>query len=345
MRRGYLYALAAGATFGLSVPLSKLLLERVDVVLLAGLLYWGAALALSLWRLVPRRQAEREEGEAPLRRSDWPWLGLAIGAGGVVAPLLLLWGLDRTDAGTASLLLTLEAAFTALLAVAFFAESVTHRAVLGLLAISGAAALLALREQAGWGVSIGALAVAGATLCWGLDNNATGKVSAKDPLAIVRLKGLVAGSVNVGIALATGSDWPSLGATTAALAVGGLTVGVSLLCFILALREIGAARTTALFGTAPFIGTGLAALLFADSRTWVLAPAALAAGLGIWLLLTERHAHVHTHAPLTHEHRHVHDKHHQHEHAGPMRAPHSHVHTHGALTHTHAHAEDLHHRH
>jgi drug/metabolite transporter (DMT)-like permease len=343
----FTYAMLAAMAFGLGVPLSKALLDDIAPALLAGLLYFGAALALFVFQRLSRvLDPETKYAEAPVRRADLPWLALALLAGGVGGPLLLLYGLDGTDAGTASVLLSLEAVFTVSIAVAFLTESVSIRMLLGMMTVSGAALTLSLHQSSEWGLSLGAVGVAGATFCWAIDNNATGKISLKDPATIVIWKGLVAGAVNTLIAVALGVPRPAWLSIAAALGVGAVGYGVSLIFFIRALRGLGSARTTTLFGSAPFFGAALSALMFYESRSLVLLPAGLAAAAGTWLLAGERHEHQHEHPEMTHEHRHVHDEHHRHNHEGERIAePHSHPHTHRGLRHSHAHVPDIHHRH
>jgi drug/metabolite transporter (DMT)-like permease len=273
---------------------------------------------------------------------------LAIGFGGVLGPLALMLGLTRTPAATASLLLNLEAVLTAVLAWVVFRENTDRRIVLGMLLIVAGAVLLALPSSSqGAHLSWGALLIAGACLCWALDNNFTRKVSASDALFIAGLKGLAAGIVNVVIALTLGARLPAMPIVGMALAVGLIGYGISLVLFVLALRGLGSARTGAYFSTAPFIGAAIAILAFGEHASWVFWLAAALMGAGVWLHLTERHEHLHTHEPITHTHRHVHDEHHQHAHDFDWdgREPHTHEHTHAPLTHSHPHYPDIHHQH
>lgn len=330
--------------FGASTPLAKALLRDLSPILLAGLLYLGSGIGLSLIRVA------RDRGwRVPrMTRNEWSWLLLAIGFGGVLGPVALMLGLASTPAATASLLLNLEAVLTALLAWFVFRENTDRRIVLGMLLIVAGALLLALPGSSqGMYWNWRALLIAGACLCWALDNNFTRKVSASDALLIAGLKGLTAGIVNVGIALALGSRLPALPFVGAAMAVGLLGYGVSLVLFVLALRGLGSARTGAYFSTAPFIGAAIAILAFGEHASWMFWLAALLMGAGVWLHLTERHEHLHTHEPITHTHRHAHDEHHQHAHdfAWDDREPHTHEHTHAVLTHSHLHYPDIHHQH
>lgn len=341
---GIAAALAAALFFGAGTPLAKWLLGALDPWLLAGLLYLGSGLGLALYRAVVRAPAER------LPRAEWPWFGAAIAAGGVAGPVLLMAGLAKLPAAGASLLLNFEAVFTALLAWFAFRENVDRRVALGMLAIVAGAVLLSWPGEPRPGELWPTLAILGACLAWALDNNLTRKVSLADASWIAAVKGLVAGFVNLSLALALGAAWPELPAVAAALVVGFFAYGVSLALFVVGLRHLGTARTGAYFSVAPFFGALLAVLL-GDALT----PSLLAAGalmaLGVWLHLTERHEHLHAHEELWHEHEHVHDAHHQHAHEGPQEGAlaattrHSHPHRHEPLVHAHPHFPDAHHRH
>lgn len=337
-------ALAAALLFGASTPLAKQLLRDISPMLLAGLLYLGSGIGLTAGRLL------RDRGwRAPaLASPDWLWLLLAIGCGGVLGPLLLMLGLARTPAASASLLLNLEAVLTALLAWIVFRENADRRVMLGMALIVAGAAVLAGRGASGApGFGWGALLIALACLCWALDNNLTRKVSAADAAFLAGVKGLAAGVVNTGLALLLGARIPSPAGMAEAMAVGLLGYGVSLVLFILALRGLGAARTGAYFSTAPFMGAAIAVLALGEHPSATFWLAAVLMGAGVWLHLQERHEHVHTHSPISHTHRHVHDEHHQHSHGLDWdgQEPHTHEHTHAPLTHSHPHYPDIHHQH
>jgi drug/metabolite transporter (DMT)-like permease len=339
-------ALLSAALFGASTPAAKLLLAALNPWLLAGLLYLGSGVTLGL-ALVVRRVARLRVADAPLRGADLPWLAGAVVLGGVVGPVLLMAGLTRTPASAASLLLNLEGLATMAIAWVAFRESVDRRLLLGALAILAGAALVSWNGGALGAVGPGALLIAGACACWGLDNNLTRKISGADPMQIAAAKGLVAGAANVAIGLAQGAALPPAPALAWSAVVGALGYGVSLMCFIVALRHLGAARTGAYFSTAPFVGAALSLALFREPVTlWLLAAAALM-GLGVWMHLSEDHAHDHAHEALEHAHAHRHDAHHQHDHAtdDPPGEPHSHWHRHRPLVHAHPHYPDLHHRH
>src|SRR6266498_2275128 len=222
MRRGPLLALAAALLFGVSTPIAKLLLGRTDPVLLASLLYLGSGIGLAAWRISGRRH----RSETQLSRGDWPWLAGAVLAGGVVAPVLLLVGLSRSSAASSSLLLNLEGVLTALLAWVVFRENFDRRIALGMAAITAGGVLLSWAGRPEVGVPWGPLAVAGACLCWAIDNNLTRRVSAGDPLQVAAVKGLAAGAVNLTIALAAEARLPDVLTVAEAAAVGLLGYGV-----------------------------------------------------------------------------------------------------------------------
>ncbi len=345
-------AVGSAALFGASTPLAKALLGGgVSPWLLAGLLYLGSGIGLAVVTL-GRRAIGKPTSEAPLVRRDWGWMALVILSGGVAGPLLLMLGLTTTPASSAALLLNLEGLATMALAWAVFRENVDRRLLLGALAILAGAVILSWQGGSGAdagfsGLGLGALAIAGACLAWGIDNNLTRKVSGSDPVQIAMVKGLAAGAVNLILALLLGARLPEVSLTLAAGVVGFLGYGVSLVLFVLALRFLGTARTGAYFSTAPFIGALLALLLFGEAVTIQLGVAAVLMGIGLWLHLVERHDHEHLHEPMAHTHAHVHDEHHQHAHShgDPLGEPHVHPHAHARLTHGHPHYPDLHHRH
>ncbi|KAE9646837.1 DMT family transporter [Pseudomonas sp. PB103] len=344
MNMNVLYALAAAALFGASTPLAKLLGMNAPPILLAGLLYLGSGVGLTIVRFV------RDKGwRAPaLAAGEWPWLIGAIVFGGVLAPVALMFGLTRTAGATASLMLNLESVLTALLAWIVFKENADRRIVIGMIAIVLGGVVLSWPQEAvttqDW---IGPLAVAFACLCWAIDNNLTRKVSASDALFIAGSKGLAAGMVNCSLALAIGSQLPTTGPLISILLVGFLGYGVSLVLFVLALRGLGSARTGAYFSTAPFLGAVISIVILGESVSVMFSIAAALMALGVWIHLREHHAHEHQHEPLEHQHRHVHDEHHQHEHEFEWDGlePHSHAHSHARIRHSHAHFPDVHHRH
>jgi drug/metabolite transporter (DMT)-like permease len=341
-------ALLSAALFGVSTPAAKVLLGSIDPAVLAGLLYCGAGLGVAVLRRIARTWiAEASAAETPLASTDIPWLAGAILAGGIIGPLLLMAGLARTDAATASLLLTLEGVATALLAWFVFRENFDQRIAIGMACLVAGAVVLSWSGSPTISGLIGPLAITGACVAWGLDNNLTRKVSLADPLQIVEIKGLIAGPFNLALGLWFGGNLPAFSPLLVAGLVGFLGYGVSLVLFVFALRQLGTARTGAYFSTAPFLGAAAAVLFLSEAVTIQLAIAGLLMVLGVWLHLTEIHEHEHEHDPLEHAHPHVHDAHHQHAHAPdvPLGEPHTHAHRHVRLRHKHAHVPDMHHTH
>jgi len=342
-RQAVFAGLAAAVLFGASTPLAKLLLRGCDPWLLAGLLYLGSGLGLSLLALLrPKTTA--------ISRADIPWLAAAILFGGVLAPVLLMVGLKGSDGSTASLLLTTEGVFTSLLAWAVFSENIGKRIALGMAAITLGALTLAWDGSPQISSLGPPAAILAACLCWGFDNNLTRKVSLSNPVRIAAWKGLAAGSCNLILAfLFTSSAAPSPILALQAAAVGFLGYGVSLVLYVLALRGLGSARAGAYFSMAPMIGAVLALPLLGEAPGLRLLVAALLMGLGLWLHLTEHHDHSHDHPVTDHDHLHDHtDPHHQHSHDHGEDVSvelHSHPHHHGSLHHGHAHFPDAHHRH
>ena len=339
MQRYALFALGSALLFGAAAPAVKPFTGSMHPVLIAGLLYLGSFLGLAAARRL------RPASEARLQRRDLPALTGAIVCGGLIAPVLLVWGLSGLAASAAALLLAAEAVLTMLLAALLFREAVAARVWIAAFLILGAAALLAWAPGLSLPVSLHAAAVLAACLFWGLDNNLSARISLADPFAIAMWKGLAAGAANTALGIALSSASPEA-AWLRLLSIGAIGYGASLVLYLLALRHIGAARTAAHFGTAPFFGAALAIVVLGEPLTLPILAAFALTAAGTWLTLSERHGHEHEHEPLEHEHRHVHDEHHSHAHGGGEGPePHSHPHRHAPLRHRHAHFPDLHHRH
>ncbi len=345
----YLQALAAAVLFGLSAPLAKLLLGEIAPVPLAALLYLGCGLALLGYAAVGRLSGLRTGREAHVTPHDLPWIAGAALAGGVAAPIILLISLRHTSAATASLLLNFEGVATTLVAGLLWAEAIGRRVWAAVAAITLASIVLSWSVGGEWALSAGALGVLAAGTLWGLDNNLMRQVSGKDPVVLAAIKGLAAATISFSIAAATGQALPAAGAALLALLVGSLSYGLSMTLFIGAMRHLGAARTSALYGTAPFAGALLSLLVFPGSAGLMLLLAAPLMILGTVLLLGEQHGHAHQHAGLEHAHAHRHDDEH-HDHADDHgllteAEAHAHAHVHVTPAHTHDHAPDIHHRH
>jgi drug/metabolite transporter (DMT)-like permease len=344
--RAVFCALLSAALFGLSTPAAKELVGSVHPAVLAGLLYCGAGVGVAVIRRTLPWIVSRAP-EVSVTRSQLPWLAGAIGSGGAVGPLLLMAGLSRTDAATASLLLTLEAAMTALMAWFIFHENYDRRIALGMACLVAGAGILSWSGTPTIDNMLGPLAIFGACIAWGLDNNLTRKVSLADPLQIVELKGLIAGPFNLILGLLLGATIPRISTALVAGVVGFLGYGISLVLFVLALRGLGSARTSAYFSTAPFIGSVAAVVALGDPMSAQLLISGVLMAVGVWLHMTEHHEHEHLHAPMAHIHPHVHDEHHRHAHStiDPPGEPHTHFHEHKPMRHAHPHVPDMHHIH
>ncbi len=342
--RGAFLGLSAAALFGVSAPVAKLLLGQTAPQMLAALLYLGAGSGLLLVR--GRRRAQRE---APLRRQDWPWLAGIVITGGMIGPVLMLHGLRQVSGVAGSLLLNLEAPFTIAVAVLFFGEHLGRReAVAAAIIIFGGATLTMERNAPSQATVTGVLLLAGACAAWAIDNNFTQKLSLRDPMMLVRIKTLSAGTMNLVIALAIGQELPSWKIVAAAAILGFVSYGASILLDAYALRDLGAAREAAYFATAPFFGAALSIPLLGETLTAARVTAVALMSAGVMLLLRSRHGHTHLHEALDHDHGHVHDdEHHGHDHlpTDPPGEPHSHQHGHSPTRHEHPHVSDVHHRH
>jgi drug/metabolite transporter (DMT)-like permease len=340
-----LVTMAATLLFGASIPFAKQLTGNISPVLLAGLLYLGSGIGMWLVRLV----RDRGFTVPNLPKKEWPWLLGAIASGGVLGPILLMFGLTSTTSADASLLLNLETVLTAMLAWVVFRENADRRVVVGMTFIVAGGVVLTWQKNGAWGSSgvLGALAISVACLCWAVDNNLTRKVSTCDAVFIAGTKGMIAGATNLALALAFGTEWPAWQRVAEAMGIGLAGYGVSLMLFVLALRGLGAARTGAYFSTAPFMGAVIAVVGFDEPTSLAFWLAAALMTAGVWLHLTERHEHVHTHELLTHTHRHTHDEHHTHPHDFLYDGlePHAHKHRHDSITHSHPYYPDVHHRH
>lgn len=315
---------------------------EVSPWLLAGLLYTGSGIGLGVYRLIRRSARVR------LSQGELLPLAGAVFFGGILAPVLLMFGLSNMPASGASLLLNAEGVFTALIAWFVFRENFDRRIALGMVAIVAGAVVLSIPTgSAEFGEAWPSLAVLGACVCWGIDNNLTRKVALNDATWLAAVKGGVAGPVNLALAFTLGATLPPVWSIAVSMGVGLLAYGVSLVLFIVAMRHVGTARAGAYFSVAPFFGA-LVAVLMGEPLTVPLIIAAALMAVGVWLHLTERHEHQHTHEALTHDHWHTHDdEHHEHEHDEPVPAGtrHRHEHTHATVQHAHAHFPDSHHRH
>jgi drug/metabolite transporter (DMT)-like permease len=334
------FALASAVAFGVTTPVIQHFGRGSGPFATASLLYGGAAMTA----LFPsgKREVHSRAGAFPLKR-----LAVVVVLGAVVAPALLAWGIQRTSGVIASLLLTLEALFTALFARALWAEPIGTRAGLGLAAITVGGGLLVVQKDSPVATPWGALAVIGATLAWAADNAVGRPLADRDPARVVLAKAALGALASFVLATVVRERLPSAGSAVALAVCGAAGYGGSLRLYLRAQRAIGAARTGSLYSTAPFVG---AAAAWAMGQPFGGGPGAWAAlalcAAGVWLHLTERHDHAHRHEKVWHDHPHTHDDlHHTHRHDSEPAGEHSHGHWHEPVAHTHPHGLDPHHRH
>jgi drug/metabolite transporter (DMT)-like permease len=281
-------------------------------------------------------------------RQDWRPTLVAVIAGGAIGPALLVAGLARTSAASASILLNLELAATVALAATVFREHLGRRVIAGTVMVTTAGVVLGW--QPGADLSVGALLIAGACVAWGFDNGVTAKIDQLSPEHVVMLKGLIAGSANLVLCVTVGAGLGGIEVNDvlAALAIGATGYGMSIVLWVKGARDLGAARGQVIFATAPFIGAVLAWVVLRDPVTGAQVIAGLLAAVGVAVSLESAHDHEHTHHGLSHEHEHDHDHddgHHNHDQDEPVTGRHTHPHRHRPFVHAHPHVPDLHHRH
>ena len=334
-------ALLAAIFFGASAPIAKLLLGDTAPIFLAAFLYIGSGTGIALVKLTQRMRSK--DAEAGIKPPDIKWLAGAIISGGILAPIVLMISLQNTPASTASLLLNFEGVGTTLIALLFFKESIGRRAWTAIIVITMASVFLSTDFKSGFGLSLGALGIILACVLWGADNNLTRNISGKDPLAIVAWKGLVAGTFSFFLALLLGNPFPAVKTILGTLILGFVSYGLSTMLFIRSMRGLGAARTSALYGTAPLAGVLLSIVIFGELPSFFFIIAAILMIGGALLLINEQHGHSHVHTALFHEHSHKRDDPaHGHD---EVEGVHSHEHEHPAEEHAHDHMPDIHHRH
>jgi drug/metabolite transporter (DMT)-like permease len=342
-------ALMAACLFGASAPLTKMLLGKIEPVPLAAFLYLGSGLGLLVFQGLMRFMKKHRIREAPIKSKDIPWLAGAILFGGVIAPILLLVSLNKTPASTAALLLNFEGVATTVIAIIVFKENAGKEIIGAVILITLASIILSWDFSNEWGLSLSALGIVCACICWGIDNNFTRNISAKNPFSIVIIKGIIAGSVSLIISVLFQYQLPKFDVIIISMVIGFFCYGSSIVLFVFALRSLGSARTSALFGASPFIGVILSFILLGDKLSSMFIISLPLMIIGTILLLREKHSHVHRHEPMQHEHSHSHDDgHHNHSHEGAEAAnkgKHTHYHVHEATEHEHPHAPDVEHRH
>lgn len=338
-----LYAILAAVCYSISAPVSKLLLDEIPPTFMAAMLYLGAGLGMILVNLFRSKQIRNKE--AHISKKDLPYT-IAMVVLDIAAPILLMTGMTMTNAATASLLNNFEIVATTIIALVIFKEAVDKRMWIAICFITLASILLSATNITSLSFSPGSIFVLLACICWGVENNCTRMLSLKDPLQIVVVKGLGSGFGSLLISIFIGEYSVNVKYIVIALVLGFVAYGLSIYFYIIAQRNLGAARTSAYYAFTPFIGVGLSLIIFREIPTVSFVAALIVMIIGAYLAAFEKHDHIHIHAEVEHEHRHSHDdEHHNHTHEYPVVGEHSHIHIHEVVTHTHAHTPDLHHTH
>ncbi len=283
---GILLAILAAGLYAINSPLSKLLLHYMPPTLMAGFLYLGAGLGMAVIALV-RKTTKRATSQQKFGKADLPYV-IAMVVLDIVAPILLLLGLNRTTAANASLLNNFEIVATALIALMVFGESISSRLWIGIVFVTISCALLSVEDITRFSFSVGSLFILLACLCWGIENNCTRKLSQKDPLDIVLLKGVFSGLGSLIIGLCVGEKITHLWSIFAVLAIGFVAYGLSIYFYVHAQRKLGAARTSAYYAVAPFIGTLLSLVIFRDMPQYTYFVALGLMLIGAWLCSSDK---------------------------------------------------------
>lgn len=337
-------AILAAALFGMNAPFSKLLLTRIPPLMLSALLYIGAGIGMLIIDSV-KRVSKVNFTEARLAKRELPFVILMIVLD-IVAPIFLMVGLTMTTSANASLLNNFEIVATSIIALAVFKEAIGKRLWLSITLITASSIILSVREFSSFSFSIGSIFVLLACVCWGFENNCTRKLSIKDPLQVVIIKGIGSGTGALVIAFLSNEVVWNTGYILLSLLLGFFAYGLSIFFYISAQRDLGAARTSAYYAVAPFIGVGISFIAFDEPITFTFTIALIIMLIGTYFAVAEKHGHLHYHVFMEHEHRHSHtDGHHNHSHQTNVFREHTHVHIHEYMKHTHEHTPDIHHAH
>lgn len=337
------YAVLAALCYGISIPISKLLLENMPPVFMAALLYIGAGLGMLLIKAFKNKNVQRKE--AKITKKELPYT-FAMVVLDILAPIFLMIGLSKSTSASASLLNNFEIVATSIIAFVIFKESVGKRTWLAVMLITIASIILSVEDFSSLKFSVGSIFVLLACICWGLENNCTNKLSLKDPLEIVIIKGIGSGLTSLVIAFIIKEYNTNIGYILIALLLGFISYGLSIYFYIYAQRNLGATRTSAYYAFSPFIGVGLSFILFREAPTFSYLIALGIMFAGVYFVAFEKHNHLHEHEEFGHEHRHNHnDGHHTHTHGDAIIGEHSHFHIHNFIKHYHSHTPDLHHLH
>ncbi|MDF2882120.1 MAG: protein of unknown function transrane [Clostridiaceae bacterium] len=338
------FAILAAALYAISAPISKLLLKEVPPTMMASFLYLGAGLGMSVVDMIKQKKFA-EKNEARLTKQELPYT-IGMVALDIAAPIFLMLGLTMTSAANVSLLNNFEIVATSIIALLIFKEPIGKRLWVAIFLITMSSIILSVEDLRSFSFSFGSIFVLLASICWGLENNCTSKLSVKDPLQVVIIKGFGSGVGSLIIALALGEKANNISYIIAALVLGFFAYGLSIFFYIYAQRDLGAAKTSAYYAISPFIGVGLSLIIFNEIPTTSFIIALYIMVIGMYFASTEAHKYKHHHIAITHDHVHSHDDgHHNHIHKETVIGKHTHIHTHEENIHSHKHSLDIHHSH
>ena len=345
-RRKIYLAILAAALYGLSAPISKILLNYLHPLFMASLLYIGAGICMGIYYVFTKIKTKTgQKTEASLSKKELPFV-VAMVLLDILAPILLLLGLNKTTAGTASLLNNFEIVATSLIALIIFKEAIGKRQWIAMALIIIASGILTFGGGDSFSLSYGSIFILLAALSWGLENNCTRQISLKDPVQIVIIKGFGSGIGALIVCAVWGEFTLDLFYILGTLILGFVAFGLSILFYVFAQRSLGAARTSIYYSIAPFIGVILSWIILKEKVTISFLAAFFIMIIATYFMAAESHNHKHKHSILVHDHKHTHDdQHHNHEHDEEITGYHSHEHIHEEIEHSHSHYPDEHHRH
>ena len=281
-RRGVICAILAAAFYALNSPLSKLLLGKMGPTMMAAFLYLGAGLGMAAYQLLGSRRGALAN-EQKLTKKELPYtIGMVLLD--IAAPIALMVGIKRTSAANAALLNNFEIVATSLIALAIFREKISGKLWLGIFLVTLSSVILSVEDIRSVSLSAGSLFVLLACLCWGFENNCTRMLSSKNPVEIVIIKGIFSGGGSLIIAFAAGEAFPGIAEMLLALCLGFVAYGLSIVFYIFAQRELGAAKTSAYYAIAPFIGVALSLVIFRDMPSASFIVALVVMILGTWVV-------------------------------------------------------------
>ncbi len=332
-----LYAILAAALYAINVPLSKILLNHVEPTMMASFLYLGAGLGLFIYGLIQKRMG-RSENKESLTQKELPYT-IAMVVLDIAAPILLMLGIAMTNSANVSLLNNFEIVATSIIALVIFKEVISKKLWFAISLVTIASIILTFEGMGSFTFNQGSLFVLGACLCWGFENNCTKMISNKSSVEIVVIKGSFSGLGSLIVALILGETIPAIQWLICVLALGFVAYGLSIHFYIMAQKDLGAAKTSAYYSIAPFLGVAFSMLLLSERPSLQFYIALIIMIISTYFMvkdtieLQHTHEHEHTH---THEHSHG-DMIHTHEHTHV----HTHIHTHSGDSEKHTHEHEI----